>query len=183
MQRATGYLDWSEFCKFMEFCQKRDTKMAMFCGIATYCGLRMSDILPLKWGDIKGDEMYVREKKTKKLRKIFLHPQLIELCSKLRGDSQDSTPIFLSKFGTVYSKAYINIRLKKLFAESGVKYGGNISSHLFRKTFGRRALSSMEDKDMGLIKLMHVFQHNSPEVTKVYLGLREDEIKSVYMGL
>jgi len=57
---------------------------------------------------------------------------------------------------------------------------GNFSTHTFRKTFGRYIYDSTENKSEALVILNSIFKHSSIDITKVYIGLREDEINSAF---
>ena len=50
-----------------------------------------------------------------------------------------------------------------------------------RKSFGRQIFKMAgENSEMALIKLMEVYNHSSLQITKRYLGLKEEEIKETY---
>ena len=60
------------------------------------------------------------------------------------------------------------------------------SSHSLRKTFGRRVWLQECDKgrgDQALLLLCDVFGHANVATTKRYLGIRQEEILSVYDSL
>jgi integrase len=80
-------------------------------------------------------------------------------------------------------KSYVNVKLKELFSFYRVKIDGNISSHLFRKTLGRRVMEVNNYSNESLILLMELFGHSSMSITKRYLGIREQEIHNVYDNL
>ena len=68
-----------------------------------YTGLRISDILSLKWVDILDKEnIVITEKKTGKIRKISINPILKETVSRLSSKINRFDPeqyIFLNKYG------------------------------------------------------------------------------------
>lgn len=67
-----------------------------------------------------------------------------------------------------------------------LKWAKVFSSHSLRKTFGRRVWLQECDKgrgDQALLLLADVFGHTSIATTKRYLGIRQDEILSVYDAL
>lgn len=50
-----------------------------------------------------------------------------------------------------------------------------------RKTFGRKVYeSSGSDAVMALMRLSELFNHSSPRITKIYLGIRQEELLSAY---
>src|SRR5229473_454944 len=56
--------------------QKDPRGFALFC-LGVNSALRASDILKLKRSDLKGNELFIREKKTRKLRRITLNEMTI----------------------------------------------------------------------------------------------------------
>ncbi|MBQ9138646.1 MAG: site-specific integrase, partial [Alistipes sp.] len=104
-------------------------------------------------------------------------------CYKILGSPVQNEPIFLSRLGTIYSREWVNMRLK----EYKVKYRLSIksySSHSHRKTFGRHIVERAgADAEKALIKLSEIFSHSSCEITRRYLGLKAEEIGEVYESL
>ena len=91
--------------------------------------------------------------------------------------------IFISRLGRVWSREWVNIRLK----DFKKKYHLSIkhySSHTHRKTFGRHIVERAgADAEKALIKLSEIFSHSSCEITRKYLGLKAEEIGEVYESL
>ena len=120
----------------------RDGDYRMSLLVATQCmwGLRIGDELKLRWEDIiHREEIVIIEQKTRKRRAIRVNKDLkkhIEDCYKALGSPAMAEPIFLSRLNTIYSREWVNMKLK----EFKVKYRLSIksySSHSHRKTFGR----------------------------------------------
>ena len=163
-------------------------KFCLLITIGVFTGLRISDLLTLKFSDILNNSILsIQEKKTKKFRKIKLNSDLkvvVErIYNKMKESKQDQF-IFINRFGTKpMDKSYVNVKLKELFSFYRVKIDGNISSHLFRKTLGRRVMEVNNYSNESLILLMELFGHSSMSITKRYLGIREQEIHNVYDNL
>lgn len=50
-----------------------------------------------------------------------------------------------------------------------------------RKTFGRKVFESAgENANMALMRLSELFNHSNVSITKIYLGLREQELLETY---
>jgi integrase len=117
------------------------------------------------------------------VRNIHLHADLISTLTRIYKTLDVTEGVYLlrSREGSVYSLQYINRKLKKL----DVKYGLGISfsTHSFRKTFGRRIWDKNDNSEKSLILLGQIFNHSSVAITKRYLGIREQEIKNVYLSL
>lgn len=186
---TTGYLEWDTFISLITRLEnKGEYKFCLLIAIGVFTGLRISDLLNLKFSDILDNSILtIQEKKTKKNRKIKLNSDLKMIVVRIfhRMDNTDSNRfIFINRFGTKpMDKSYVNVKLKELFSFYRVKVEGNISSHLFRKTLGRRVMEVNNYSNESLILLMELFGHSSMSITKRYLGIREQEIHNVYDNL
>lgn len=185
---TADYMDWNEMSNLVNKLSKdKNYKMSLLIAVGSFWGLRISDILNLKWEDILDkDEFSLSERKTGKRRIIRINTQLrihIKECyENIRPRSLEEN-ILISQKGTVYSIQRINMILKEL----KVKYKlniKNISCHSLRKTFGRQVYNmNSENSEMALVKLMELFNHSSIMVTKRYLGLRQEELLETYDSL
>lgn len=179
----TSYLEWSEYIRCLDgLLGDRIRLMAAFQGM---CGLRVGDVLNLKWGDIKDKEdILIEEEKTEKVRKIHLNESVIKIIKEEYYDYDDCVYLFKTKFGNKpMTISWVNRRYKQVFENNNIIYEGNVSSHLFRKTFGRRYMELNDYSDKALIMLNEVYQHSTIKMTKIYLGIRDEEIKDVYKSM
>ena len=136
---------------------------------------------------MNGDIFLMKETKTKKYRSIKISKDLREIFDRISKKIEVKAPdqlIFENRFGTkAIDKSYVNTKLKTIFKRYKIKAGGNVSSHTFRKTFGRRFMEIHNYSNESLILLMDTLGHSSPGVTKRYLGIRQEEIHNVYDSL
>ena len=180
---TADYLQWDEAMNLIRKLYKdKKFTMSLFIAVGCFWGLRISDILSLKWEQILNtDEFSITEKKTGKKRIIRINPQLkrhISDCHKQINPIQ--SPVFISRMGTVYSVQRLNIILKELKRKYKLHIG-NFSCHSLRKTFGRQVYNmNNENSELALVKLMELFNHSSIAITKRYLGLRQEEILQTY---
>lgn len=156
------------------------------CGI--YFGLRISDLRKLTWAMILNDEadtFTIREEKTNKVRKVKINvnaKELLKECYQGLGNPSMTQHCFLSRKKQVFSTQRINVILKEIRDKYNVKCK-NISCHTLRKTFGRAIFEKACENgqgEMALIKLQSVFGHSSPMITKIYLGIKQEEILQCY---
>ena len=182
---TADYLDWNEMLNLVrKLFNDRNYKMSLFIAIGSFWGLRVSDILSLRWEQILNiEEFSIREKKTGKTRLIRINTQLqkhILECYENINPIGNKSHVFLSQKCGVFSIQRINVILKEI----RVKYRLNIknfSCHSLRKTFGRQVFNmSGENSEMALVKLMEIYNHSNMSLTKRYLGLKNDEIKETY---
>ena len=80
----------------------------------------------------------------------------------------------------VYSTQRINVLFKEIKKQYGLKIE-HFSTHTMRKTFGRKVFESAgENANMTLMKLSELFNHSNVGITKIYLGIREQELLETY---
>ena len=182
---TADYLVWSDAMNLVrKLAKDGNYKISLLIAIGCFTGLRISDILSLRWKQILDtDEFTVIEKKTGKQRTIRLNPQLqehIKECYKNIKPVGINAPILVSQKGTVFSVQRINIILKEVKSKYRLKIK-NFSCHSLRKTFGRQVYNMNNDNsELALIKLMELFNHSSVAITKRYLGLRQEELLNTY---
>lgn len=155
-------------------------KIGLYIYVAIYSGLRNSDIRLLRWEDLNQDKIRIQEQKTKKYRTITLNPNLKKILEENKPLNTNGY-IFSSQKNTPYSIQALNRLLKEVF--SNYTNTKNISTHTFRKTFGRAFWDYNNRSEEALIRLMDIFEHSSLKVTKTYLGITAEEKAEVYMNL
>ena len=159
-------------------------KMSLLIALGCFTGLRISDILALRWEQILSTEEFtIIEKKTGKKRVLRLNSQLqqhIQECYEHIQPIGMKAPILVSQKGTVFTIQRINAILKEIKQKYCLKVK-NFSCHSLRKTFGRQVYNmNSENSELALVKLMELFNHSSVAITKRYLGLRQEEILETY---
>ena len=183
---TTTSMDWDDFKSLISKLERdKEYKFCLLFSIGVFTGLRISDLLQLKFSQFEDAEILtIQEQKTKKVRKIKINPDLKVIVERVRlkmGVVDLGTLIFVNKYGTKpIDKSYVNVKLKEILKQYNIHVDGNASSHLFRKTLGNRVLRLNNYSNESVILLMDLFSHSSPSVTKRYLGIREKEIYDVY---
>jgi len=186
---TTSYIEWGEVQLLVSRLERdKNYKFCLLVACGVYTGLRISDLLQLKYSDILGAETFVRvEIKTGKRREIKVNQQLRELVQRLyetQQVQQSDSLMFLNKYGTKpIDRCYVNAQLKVIVRKYRIKTGGNISSHTFRKSLGRRVMEVNNYSNESLILLSELFGHSNPSITMRYLGIRQQEVLGVYDSL
>lgn len=186
---TTSAMSWDDFRSLiLKLERDGDYKFCLLIAAGCFLGLRINDLLQLRYYQFENsDILTIQEKKTKKTRRIKINSDLRELMGRIKGKMKvsDSTQyIFVNKYGTKpIDQSYVNVKLKEIFKKYNINIETNISSHLFRKTLGRRVLILNHYSNEAVILLMELFSHSSPAITRRYLGLREQEILDVYDSL
>ena len=182
---TADYLQWDEAMNLIrKLAKDGNYKMSLLIALGCFTGLRISDILALRWNQILHvSEFSVIEKKTGKKRTLRLNPQLqkhIAECYKQIEPIGTRAPILVSQKGTIFTIQRINVMLKEIKRRYHLRVG-NFSCHSLRKTFGRQVYAMSGDSaELALVKLMELFNHSSIAITKRYLGLRQEEILETY---
>lgn len=186
---TTTSMEWDQFKSLISKLERdREYKFCLLISIGVFTGLRISDLLQLKFSQFNGSEfLNINERKTKKERRIKINSDLKDILEriKLKMDIKDDDQfIFVNKYGAKpIDKSYVNVKLKEILHKYDIHLEGNVSSHMFRKTLGNRALKLNNYSNESIILLMELFNHSSPVTTKRYLGVRNSEIESIYDSL
>ena len=159
----------------------------LYCRLAFCTALRGSDVLSLTWEEILDRESLDKiERKTNKIRRINFNSsvslKISELYDLLSRPDKKSLVFININTNHAYSLVHIN-RLLKVFK---VRYRLPIkafSTHTFRKTFGRYVYESNGRSAESLILLNSIFRHSSIDITKVYIGIRQNEIDKVFNSI
>jgi integrase len=182
---TADYLEWNQAMNLARnLYNDKNFKMSLLISFGAFWGLRISDILSLKFIQVYNlDEFTVVEKKTKKNRTIKINSQLkrhISDCyEKIKPCNLDEY-IFTSQKGSVYSIQRINVILKDLKVRYNLKIK-NFSSHSLRKCFGRTIFDrSAENAELAIVKLSQLFNHSNPAITRRYLGISQKELLDTY---
>lgn len=148
----------------------RDRLMFM---MLTDTGLRISELLNLNIGDIRGDKVTIRGKGDK-LRLVFLSERVLKDIKDILKDTVKdmSCPLFTN---------YANRRLSVTYAQRLIQKlsGGKIHPHLLRHMFATKRLQNgtrIED-------LAKMLGHSSVSTTQIYLHVSDEHMERVWKGL
>ena len=148
--------------------------------------LRISDMLQLKWGNVYdfdrkhyAKHIVVCEGKTGKETRIAINNNLIDAFEMYMGSLKSVSGndyIFTGKTkGTHLSRSQA-FRIITHVAEA-LNMENGISCHSLRKTFGYYAWKYGTPPAM----LMEIYNHSSHEITKRYLGIKQDDRDNVFL--
>ena len=118
---TTTSIDWDVFKSLVSKLERDGNyKYCLLITIGVFTGLRISDLLQLKYSQFEDSEyLTVVEQKTKKKRKIKINPDLKRSVMRLKdlsGVVDSDWPIFMNRYGTKpIDKSWINVNLKKIF--------------------------------------------------------------------
>lgn len=182
---TADFLNWNDMLVLVQKLE-RDSKPLWALLIATGCytGLRISDLLLLRWEQLLEKEfLMVTEQKTGKLRRIKLNAELLNMVSRIVGllkVRELTSGIFLNaKTGKVFSVQYINRKLKWFRFKYRLRIN-HFSTHTLRKTFGRHIWENSGYSERAITLLSDMFNHSSYRITRRYLGINDEDINGIY---
>ena len=154
--------------------KKRDLVLFIF-GIN--CGLRISDILKLDVGDVKGrDFVEIKKKKTKKNKRFPLNPELKVVFEDFVKDHPEEEPLFITQQGNRLDRNQAYRILNK--AAKALNLQDKIGTHSLRKTFGYHHYKQFDNIEL----LQKIFNHSYSAITLRYIGIEQDIIDESYMN-
>lgn len=163
--------------------EEKPRDLAIFT-IGINSALRASDILRITLGNVDGLEVgqsfIIREKKTKKVRRVVLNEAshaAIQNYLKVRRKTGPNAPLFLSRIGKerAITVSYLNNLVKMWGKKVGVK--DNLGSHSLRKSFGYHQRLA----GTSIPILMQAFNHSSQFQTLSCLGIEEEELTEAFL--
>lgn len=184
---TADYISWDAAMNVIrKLFRDGDIRMSLLIGCGCFFGLRISDLLALKWNMITNvDSFTVTEKKTGKRREIKINSGFREHivdCYRALHIANDSEYCFLNRYGNVISRQSVNEKLKSVKTRYRLPID-HISTHSMRKTFARKVWENENAAGRGeqsLVVLAEILNHASVSVTRRYLGLRRQEIGQIY---
>ena len=155
---------------------KRNIRDYLFFCMGIYSGLRVSDLLSLKVGMVKGTHVKMREKKNAHDKQFIIHPSIRKDLDTYIAGKEDHEYLFpsrqvkkrikLHKHPIHRSTAY------RMLNKAAKKYGlKDIGTHTLRKTWGYR-LYKQDPENLAL--LMKMYGHSDPAYTLDYIGMTQD---------
>lgn len=183
--RTSDYLDWDSMMNLIRrLYRDGNCRMSLLLGCGSFFGLRISDLLTLSWDMLLYEEQFtIREKKTGKRRAVKINHEFqrhISNCYRALKIEDDTEKCFISQKGSVYSIQRINTIFKDIKKNYNLKIQ-NFSTHTMRKTFGRKVFESAgENANLALVRLSELFNHSNIAITKIYLGIRQEELLETY---
>ena len=170
---------------------KDRARSLLMISIGVRLGMRVIDNLNLKWEDLLGvqvGERFIRiEKKTDKERILVMSTKLKEVLDIVyEAHASDPSTYNLSSQKTnglkPMSVQSFNRILKTIMKEYKVKYIGNPSSHMLRKSWVVGSIKKgFENGDyLSLVKVSRLINHNSVSTTIKYTNFETNQMLDLY---
>lgn len=182
--------DAKELEAFRNFYKDRESNPRNYALIVLgiNCALRISDLLKLQWNMVYNfkkkcfrKHMTVCESKTGKMTIIALNDNAILALNAYMQSLKSIQPGQYIFYGRDMRSSLSRSQAFRIIkhAATVLGIGDDISCHSLRKTFGYYAWKNGTPPAM----LMDIYNHSSYEITKRYLGIKQDDKDSVFLGL
>ncbi|TKI84370.1 site-specific integrase, partial [Bacillus mycoides] len=161
--------DPEQIQQIKEYLKEKNARNYILFVMGINTGLRISDILKLKVGDVQGSHISMREMKTGKQKRIQITSALKRELKWFSEGREVGEYLLKSRKGTnrPIGRSMAYKILKSTAAEFGLD---EIGTHTLRKTYGYHMY--MQTKNIAL--LMEIFNHSSEKVTLRYIGVNQD---------
>lgn len=175
--------------------KKNKRNLCMFVMGSSF-GMRITDILNLKWRYVLNDNytvknsMWLQESKRRKVREIkfnSLVKQVIELYISSLKEQKKNFWMDLNNYMFPSQKGYNKPMLvpnackmfKNIFKEAGIDPSHNYCTHTMRKTTGK----TLYDQGYDVWEISKLLGHSSAQETLCYIGITKQKIGEMYEGL
>ena len=148
----------------------KNEKYYLMFRIGVNVGLRVSDILALKAGDIRAkDHVTITEKKTGKSKRFLIPATLQKEIDRYIKDMADDEYLIQSRKGN--NKPITRIQAYRVLNDVAEQIGiEEVGTHTMRKTFGYHHYQ--QNKDIAI--LQDIFNHSAPSITLRYIVINDD---------
>jgi integrase len=151
----------------------------LIISLGSRLGLRVGELLKLTWNELKGikpgERIIINEQKTGKQRIVIMSQRLRETLDFVSFNSETPENHYViksqkSKGLKPMSIQNFNLRLKKILKENNIRFIGNPSSHLLRKTWVVGSIKKgFESGDhLSLVKVSRLIGHSNISTTLRY---------------
>ncbi|MBU0452938.1 site-specific integrase, partial [Bacillus thuringiensis] len=161
--------DSEQIQQIKEYLKEKNARNYILFVMGINTGLRISDILKLKVGDLKGSHISMREMKTGKQKRIQITAALKRELRWFNENREDDEYLLKSRQGK--NRPIGRSMAYKILSGAAAEFGlDEIGTHTLRKTYGYHMY--MQTKNIAL--LMEIFNHSSEKVTLRYIGVNQD---------
>ncbi|MCB0648116.1 MAG: tyrosine recombinase XerD [Saprospiraceae bacterium] len=145
------------------------------------CGLRVSELIGLKWSDVYHKEQYIRVVgKNNKERLVPIAStallDLILLKESYLDEQKNSKYIFTSKTGKNLSRVMVFYIIKDCARKAGIEK--EISPHTFRHSFA----THLVERGADLRAVQEMLGHSSITTTEIYTHLSNDYLRNTILS-
>lgn len=166
-------LSVEEIQKMFSVC--KNTKHKVILALLYSCGLRVTELINLKWCNIDRSRMVINiiQAKGKKDRQVMLAANLIPLLIEYYKEYGTRDYVLAGQFGGAYSERSVGQVVKSLALAAGIKK--RIYTHLIRHC----TLTHMVEQGTDINLIQRIAGHSSPKTTAIYLHISHSLISKI----
>lgn len=156
--------------------------------LGVYTALRISDLLRLTWADVYDfaagrfcTHIELTERKTGKRKTIALNSKAVDALRLCLTGKNVQPGGFLFQSNKRKNAPIGRIQAWRIIKAAAFAVGlsTRVSCHSLRKTFGYHSWKA----GVSPVVLMDIYNHSSYDVTRRYLGVAQEDLDTVYLGL
>ena len=150
-----------------------NSKHRLMTAFLYYAGLRVSELINLKWEDLDFERkiIHIKSAKGKRDRIVFFHEKLINNLNYMDANKQGL--IFISERGKKYSKGTIQAIVKKSAKKASINK--NVHPHTLRHSFATHLLEAGGD----IRYIQKLLGHKSLKTTSIYTHVANKDISQL----
>jgi integrase/recombinase XerD len=173
-KRLPQPLEKEEVLAILNVCKNTKHKVILY--LLYGCGLRVQELLDLKWKDIDraAGVIYIINGKGKKDRKVQLYPELLKLLEdyyrEYKNELKNNQYILKGQFTEQYSQKSVNEVLKQLAKKVNIRT--NVHAHLLRHSYATHLL----DSGIDLRTIQELLGHSSTKTTELYTHVSKHRV-------
>lgn len=157
-----------------------NTKHKVILALLYSCGLRVSELINLKWIHIDRSRMIINivGPKGKKDRQVMLTPTLLPLLAKYWHEYKPKEYILNGQFTLKYSDRSVGEVIKHLATKAGIS-NKRVYTHLIRHC----SFTHMAEGGTDISLIQKIAGHSSVKTTNIYLHLSHNLISNIQSPL
>lgn len=176
-ERLPIVLSVDEIQKMFSVCE--NTKHKVILALLYSCGLRVSELINLKWVHIDRSRMIINviQAKGNKDRQVMLTPQLIPLLTKYWNEYHSKEYVLHGQFELKYSDRSVGEVVKQLATKAGINK--RVYTHLMRHC----SFTHMVENGTDINLIQKLAGHSNVKTTSIYTHISHNLISKIQSPL
>lgn len=166
-------LSQDEIQRMFDACENLKHKVIL--SLLYSCGLRVSELINLKWAHIDRSRMIINiiQAKGKKDRQVMLAQELIPLLTEYWKKYRSVDYVLNGQFSLQYSETSVSNVIKRLAAKAGIKK--RVYTHLMRHC----SFTHMVENGVDINLIQRIAGHRNVKTTNMYLHISDNHISKI----
>lgn len=172
-QRLPIVLSQNEIQRMFDVCE--NLKHRVILSLLYACGLRVSELINLRWKDIDRENkvIHIIHGKGDKDRSVMLPDNIIAILEKYYREYKSKEYVLNGQFDVKYSKTSVLQVMKQLSSKAGIKK--HVHTHLIRHCFA----THMVENGIDINKIQILLGHSNVKTTMIYTHIGTNLISNI----